>query len=89
MKDEAKELIQKAHDSLKVAEIIGQQGYYGFAASRAYLDPKYHRYFIDAEDYRNQGDYAVGKEVTYSQYQDSVTWAKEFIAAAETYLGAT
>ncbi len=124
MKDETNELMQKAYDSLKVAEMIGQQGYYGFAASRAYyamfyaaeamllergltfsshsaviasfgkefsktkeLDQKYHRYLIDAEDYRNQGDYGVGKEVTFSQYQDSINWAKEFIAAAKTYLG--
>lgn len=119
-------MLKKAHSSLEAAELLGQQDYYGFTASRAYyamfyaaealllernlsysshsaviaafgkefsktkeLDPKYHRYLMDAEDYRNQGDYAVGKEVTLSQYRDSIAWAKEFIAAAQTYLEAS
>jgi uncharacterized protein (UPF0332 family) len=113
----------KAFASLEAAELLGEQGFYGFAVSRAYyamfyaaeallymrnlsfkshsgviaafgkefsktkeLDPKYHRYLMDAEDYRYQGDYAVGKEVTHSQYQESIIWAREFIAAAQSYL---
>ncbi len=36
MKNEIQALIEKAHASLEAAELLGQQGYYGFAASRAY-----------------------------------------------------
>jgi len=31
------------------------------------VDPKFHRYLIDAQDYRNQGDYGVGPGVTQKQ----------------------
>ncbi len=56
-----------------------------FAKSGA-LDPKYHRYLLDAQDSRNVGDYGVGPGVTVSQAQIMLEWAREFIVAAEEYL---
>jgi uncharacterized protein (UPF0332 family) len=36
MKSEVQALFLKAHSSLEAAELLGQQGFYGYAASRAY-----------------------------------------------------
>jgi uncharacterized protein (UPF0332 family) len=123
MKDEIKVLLQKARESLQAAELLKQEGYLGFAASRAYyalfyvaeallldrglsfsshsaviaafgkefaktgvLDPKFHRYLIDAQDIRNVGDYGIGSSVTLDQVQEVLCWAQEFLSAAEKIL---
>jgi len=36
LKDEIERLIRKARESLEAAKMLFQEGYYGFAASRAY-----------------------------------------------------
>lgn len=56
-------------------------------AKTSLLDPKYHRYLLDAQDSRNVGDYGVGPGVTTAQAQKVLDWAHDFIAAAERYLG--
>ena len=119
MSAEVKALLQKAGESLQAAELLQQEGYLGFAASRAYyamfyaaqallldrglsfsshaavigafgkeyaktaiLDPKLHRYLIDAQDFRNLGDYAIGPGVTLRQIKEILGWAAEFLSAA-------
>ena len=58
-----------------------------FARSKA-LDPQFHRYLIDALDFRNLGDYGVGPQVSSAQSQDILCWTQEFLSAAENYLAA-
>jgi uncharacterized protein (UPF0332 family) len=55
-------------------------------AKAGLLDPKYHRYLLDAQDSRNAGDYGVGSAVSAAQAQQVLNWASEFIAAAERFL---
>jgi uncharacterized protein (UPF0332 family) len=50
------------------------------------LDPKFHRWLIDAQDIRNIGDYGVGVDVSAEQAREVCSWAKEFIASAEKHL---
>lgn len=50
------------------------------------LDPKFHRWLIDAQDLRNIGDYGVGTDVDEEQARKACSWAGEFIASAETFL---
>ena len=50
------------------------------------LDPKFHRYLIDAQDFRNQGDYSVGPGVTRAQADEIIEWANDFITLAELKL---
>lgn len=50
------------------------------------LDPRFHRYLIDAQDIRNMGDYGIGIGVTRDQVADLLTWADEFLVAAHAFL---
>jgi uncharacterized protein (UPF0332 family) len=56
-----------------------------FAKTKA-LDPKLHRYLIDAQDLRNLGDYGIGPGVAADQVQETLSWANEFLAAVEATL---
>lgn len=55
-------------------------------AKAGVLDPKLHRYLIDAQDLRNVGDYGVGPSLTEAQVTDLLQWATEFVATAEHHL---
>lgn len=51
------------------------------------LDPKFHRYIIDAQERRQIGHYGgVHEEVTEEQAKESFQWADEFKQAVEAYL---
>ncbi len=50
------------------------------------IDPKFHRYLIDAQDFRNQGDYGFGVGVTEDQAIKVIGWAKDFITLGEQRL---
>jgi uncharacterized protein (UPF0332 family) len=50
------------------------------------LNPKFHQYLIKAQDRRNIGDYAIGAHLTTEEVTEMLSWAKEFIKAAENYL---
>ena len=50
------------------------------------IDPKFHRYLIDAQDFRNQGDYGFGPGVTQEQAVELIEWAKNFISLGEQRL---
>ncbi|MBE7557409.1 HEPN domain-containing protein [bacterium] len=50
------------------------------------MDPKFHRWLIDAQDFRNIGDYDIGAAVTPAQSGEVCAWARDFIDGAESYL---
>jgi uncharacterized protein (UPF0332 family) len=52
------------------------------------LDPRFHRYLIDAQDLRTLGDYGVGAGVTRAQLTDLLAWVDEFLATATAFLEA-
>jgi uncharacterized protein (UPF0332 family) len=52
------------------------------------LDPRFHRYLIDAQDLRTLGDYGVGTGVSRAQLTDLLAWSDEFLAAATAFLEA-
>ncbi len=53
------------------------------------LDPKFHRYIIDAQELRQTGHYGEeGDEVTKEEASKSLEWAAEFMHAVRDYLGA-
>ena len=53
------------------------------------LDPKFHRYIIQAQKLRQTGHYGEeGEEVTEEQALESFQWAQEFIQAVKDHLGA-
>lgn len=116
-------LLEKATQSLDAAELLRQQGYFDFAASRAYyamfyvaeallaslgqsysshgavqaaygrefaktgrLDPKFHRWLIDAQDFRSASDYQTGVNIAPEQAAQICEWAREFIGSARNYL---
>jgi len=48
-----------------------------------------HRYLIDTQDDRLGADYRIGQETTAEDAAEALRRAKEFIEAAEEFLGAT
>ncbi|MBT8368309.1 MAG: HEPN domain-containing protein [Deltaproteobacteria bacterium] len=116
-------LINKAKDSLGAARVLLRDGYYDFAASRAYysmfyiaeamlmqidksyskhsavisafgqeyakagvMDSKFHRWLIDAQDFRNIGDYGIETHISEDDAKSTCEWAGEFIKKAEEIL---
>jgi len=58
-----------------------------FARTRL-LDPKFHRYIIDAQERRQVGHYGdEHEEVTEEQALESFQWAGEFKEVVKAYLG--
>lgn len=55
-------------------------------AKTGILNPKFHHYLTESQDRRNIGDYSVLAEITKEEVREMLTWAKEFIKAAEKYL---
>lgn len=121
--DDIGALIEKAKESLEVAQGLLRDGHDDFAASRAYyalfyvaqalllaigqsyskhssvisafgrtysktsvLDPKFHRWLLDAQDLRNIGDYGIDTHVPKEKAESVCKWAQEFIDAAEGHL---
>ena len=50
------------------------------------LDPKLHRYLLDAQDLRNLGDYGIERPMSAAQVQEILAWADEFISTVEHFL---
>ena len=58
-------------------------------AKKNILNPKFHRYIIDAQERREVGHYgAETQTVTEAQALESFQWAEEFRQAVKEYLGA-
>ena len=123
MKPDLQALINKAKDSLGAARNLVRDGYFDFAASRAYyamfyiaeamlmrlgqsyhkhsavisafgreyaktgkMDSKFHRWLIDAQDFRNIGDYGIEAHISEDDAKSACEWAHEFIKQAEDFL---
>ena len=50
------------------------------------LDPKFHHFLIASQDTRQIGDYGVEENVSLSEANKVITWAEEFLKAAQDYL---
>jgi uncharacterized protein (UPF0332 family) len=50
------------------------------------LDPRFHRYLIDAQDLRQTGDYDMATVITPAQIEEALRWADDFLAAAQVWL---
>ena len=50
------------------------------------MDSKFHQWLIDAQDFRNIGDYGVEAHVSEDDANSVCEWAKEFIDQAEGFL---
>jgi uncharacterized protein (UPF0332 family) len=50
------------------------------------MDSKFHRRLIDAQDFRNIGDYGVEAHVLEDDANSVCQWASEFIDQAENFL---
>ncbi len=58
-------------------------------AKTGILDPKYHRWLLDAFDERLQGDYDINITFEPESVFRRINQAKEFLVAARAYLEAT
>lgn len=77
-------MLAEGHAFFSHAAVIA--GFGKIFAKPQRLDPRFHRYLIDAQDIRNIGDYGVGLEVGREQVADLLTWCDEFLAAAMAFL---
>jgi uncharacterized protein (UPF0332 family) len=69
------------HSHSAVINIYGIE----FAKSKL-LDPKFHRYLIEARKREIIADDRLDKKVNEEQVREMLAWGKEFIKAAENYL---
>lgn len=49
------------------------------------VDPKFHRWLLAGQNFRNIGDYGVEAHVSEEQAELTCVWAEEFIRAAEEF----
>jgi len=50
------------------------------------MDSKFHRWLIDAQDFRNIGDYGIDTHISEADANAVCKWASEFIEQAEEFL---
>ena len=48
---------------------------------------EFHRYLIDAQDLRNQGDYDIDSAITEAEANELIGHAQQFLELAERLLG--
>lgn len=65
-------------------DIHGAYGLY-FAKTKI-LDPKFHRWLLDAFDQRVVGDYDVSSGLDHEMVSEMIEQAREFLQAARMYL---
>jgi uncharacterized protein (UPF0332 family) len=89
---ETQALLVKAGDNIRAAQVLRREKLNEIAAygrefaKTAQLDPRFHRYLIDAQDLRHSGDYETGVIVSPDEVDAAIWWAQEFLAAAEGFL---
>jgi uncharacterized protein (UPF0332 family) len=66
------------------AAVIGSFG--KLFAKTGKLDPRFHRYLLDAQDIRNIGDYSIGPGIVMEQVEETILRAEEFLDASESLL---
>ena len=69
----------------KHGDIHGAYGMY-FAKTKT-IDPKFHRWLLDAFDQRIVGDYDVSSGLDNESVSEMIEQAREFLQAAQTHLG--
>jgi uncharacterized protein (UPF0332 family) len=55
-------------------------------AKTGIIDSKFHRWLIDAQDFRNIGDYGIDAHISGADADAVCKWASEFICQAEDFL---
>jgi uncharacterized protein (UPF0332 family) len=70
--------------NLRCSQVIGAYGLH-FAKTKE-LDPKYHRWLVDAFDIRISGDYGVDTDISASVVAGMINQAREFLEVAQKYL---
>lgn len=55
-------------------------------AKTGLLDPKFHRYLIDAQERREVGHYGAERKLTDGQALETYQWAGEFRQAVQLYM---
>ncbi len=55
-------------------------------AKTGFIDPRFHRYLIDAEETRIEGDYMAHVRLGEAEAAEEIAHAEEFLAAAEPLL---
>ena len=77
-------LLQVGQSYSKHAAVIAAYGREYAKSGR--LEAKFHRRLIDAQDFRNIGDYGIGAHVSSEEAESTCQWAAEFIEAGEAFL---
>jgi uncharacterized protein (UPF0332 family) len=77
---QAKEVTYR-HSHSAVIKMFGME-----YAKTQEMDPKFHRYLIDARKIAVIADHRIDKHINEEQIRELLAWAKEFIEAAENYL---
>jgi uncharacterized protein (UPF0332 family) len=77
-----------ASEGLRFSKHSGVQSAFGqrFAKSGV-LDPKYHRWLLEASASRLEGDYGYEAEIDPAEVARTLEQAEEFLRAARDYLG--
>jgi len=82
----AAQALLREHD-LRYRRHAGVHGAFGERFAKAgRLDPKYHRWLLDALDDRLRGDYDVDASFDRGNVNKRIEQAREFLAAAKVYL---
>ena len=77
-------LLHIGHSYSKHSAIISAYGR-EFAMTKQ-INPIFHRWLIDAQDFRNIGDYGIGTHIDEEQAREICGWARDFIESARRYL---
>ncbi|MEW6406110.1 MAG: HEPN domain-containing protein [Chloroflexota bacterium] len=60
---------------------------YGFEFAKSKeIDPKFHRYLINARKREIKANYRLDEDVTKDEVREMMVWGKEFLQAAKKYL---
>jgi len=98
MKPEARRLLTKAGRAIRAAEVLLDAGLrfrkhsavhaaFGERYSRTgVLDPRYHRWLLDAFDRRIASDYETEGTISPHEVRTAISQASEFLAAARHLL---
>lgn len=73
---------------LRTRKHTGLQALFGEQfAKTGLIDPKYHRWLLDAFDRRLQGDYGFDSVITNDDVLEMIGQAQEFVAEARRFTG--
>lgn len=77
-------------EDVDVVKHSGVEAFFGERfAKTAHLDPRFHRMLIRARKTREMADYVLGERISAATASQKLRDAKEFVAAADRFLGRT